>query len=124
MSRHRWWLISAAAIVAIWASAALGSYVYLHGMGYGESFEFPWLQLWIAIPYIYDDGWHGISTLKTWNWCLTGVVFSVGPGLLIGILTIRRWFDRRRQPAIYGDTGFANPREMRSGGITSSKDAF
>lgn len=117
-------LIPSIVLAAAWASAALGSYIFLSGLGFRDQFEFPWLQLLVALPYVYADGWGGIHTLRLWSWTLAGMVFACLPTFVLLMVVIRRYLDRRRQPSLYGKTGWADRGERRRGGIRTERSPF
>jgi hypothetical protein len=116
--------IPSCVLAVAWACAALGSYVFLSGLGFKDQFEFPWLQLWIAVPYVLHDGWHGLPTLRLWSWTLVGLVFAFLPTFVLVITAARRYLDRRRQPSLYGKTGWADRGERRRGGIRTERSPF
>jgi hypothetical protein len=124
MKHWRWGLVPLGLLLFGWGSLALGSYVYLRGMGYRDEFEYPWCQLWILIPYIIADGWRGLPSLMTWSWCLAGILSTLMPGVVTLILLFQRMTDRRRQPSLYGKTGWADRREMRRGGFRTDRSPF
>jgi len=124
MKHWRWSLAPLGLLLAGWASIALGSFVYLRGMGYREEFEFPWCQLWIVVPYIVAAGWRGLPSVATWSWCLAGIASALLPWVVGSILLFQRLTDRRRQPSLYGKTGWADRKEMQRGGIRSERSPF
>lgn len=124
MSHWKWGLLPLGLALAGWASVALGSYVYLRGMGYPEAFEYPWDQLWIVLPYIIDGGWQGLPSLTTWTWALAGTLTALAPWVALGIRAYQRLVDRRRQPSLYGKTGWADRPHMRRNGIRNDRSPF
>lgn len=101
---------------AVWIVAA--SALFCKGIGRSDLFVFPFLQ-WVefGLPY-----WHANWWIKLWV-CAGGLIpllFLVSGWIgLIGSLT-----GRKKQPNLYGSTGWASPAEMRQGGIKLEKDIF
>lgn len=122
--RWLWLLLPIGAFSLVWASAALGSYAYLQGMGYPNEFIFPWDQLWVALPWIIMDGWKGIGTLIVWEWVAVGFAAALLPWGFVASMLFRRVGGRKRQPDLWGSTGFATRREMERGGIKTKVKLF
>ena len=107
--------------LAIWASVALGSFVFLAEMGYSDEFEFPYNQLVIALPYIIGDGWH--AKMQTWTAVMMGIMAAIAPAAVIVSLIMRSVFVVP-QPPLFGRSAWATQAQMRRSGIRSFRRLF
>jgi hypothetical protein len=116
-------VVATGAVVAdVWGSLAVGSYVYYSGMGYLSDFGFPWTQIWHVVPAVIHEPWHGLPSLTTWLWLTAAVLAACFPSIILLRFGSVLFFKRRRQPLLYGETGWADAHEMRRNGVTISKD--
>jgi hypothetical protein len=119
-------LAGAAALIAGgWAWTAGASYIYLHGMGTLDYFEFPYNQIYEVIGYIWDNGApHGLIGVKVGIYLFLAIVAPLMP-ILLGIsLWWRSVTDSMRRPVLYGKTGWATIRQMKQRAINRRKDPF
>lgn len=105
-------LISAAA----WSLVASAIWCYLsHVCVAGQWWLLQW---WFELPY-----WKS-------NWYVTLLVVGSAIGASLTVLVILAgarlalWPRDRRQPNLWGETGFANRNEMQRGGIRSTRTPF
>lgn len=117
-------LVAGGGIAIMWSAAALGSYVYLTGMGYPGSFTFPWIQVWLVLPWLIDAKWAGMASVTAWMWEASGLICAVMPVVMAISLAVRRISDRRSRPRLHGETGWASRREMTDNGIRSDRNIF
>lgn len=98
-----------------WMAAA--SAIYCAGTGHMALYQFPYTQWLQAAPW-----WR----LNLWMTLWVGISAAL-PTLLMLLLiygAIRNAVTRGRQPNLYGETGWANRKEMRSNNINPRKEPF
>jgi hypothetical protein len=108
------WIAASIAVAAAWEVSA--SAIYCAGMGVWNLFLPPWDQWVIAAP------WMGYSPWVT-LWLVIG---ATAPTIMValclyGLIRHRLRADRR---ALYGRSRWAEPGEMRAGGIRQSRSPF
>jgi hypothetical protein len=113
-----------AVIATVWGSLAAGSYVYLAQMGYSDDFAFPWNQLIVALPYVLSDPWNGWVTINIWKCALFGIVAMIAPSVIVvGAIGFHIAFGRTvtGSSSLFGESSFADRKQMRRGGIKTSR---
>lgn len=112
---------SGVAIMAGWTVAS--SAILCWSTGQMSAFVFPWWQWWYGLAWFslpWRLGWLGDLAVAA-----SGGFTALLP-LAIAVLVVaaKRYQNRRRQPSLHGDTGFATPAQMDNGGFKSSKRLF
>jgi hypothetical protein len=117
--RVRLALICAAPFALAWGWSGAASAIYLHGKGFSDAFEAPWLQWWIALQYAIQDGFP--KTLGGWNEWIW-LTFGGGVPSLVVVGLVRLWWAHRSTvKPIYGKTEFAGRKEMQANKIASTR---
>lgn len=114
-------LICASPVAAVWGWSAAASALYLYSKGFGDAFEAPWLQWWIACRYAIQNGFP--KTLGAWNelvWLTAGAGF---PSLVLFGLA-RAWWGRCAKTPVYGQTDWASRKQMKANKISTTGRPF
>lgn len=109
----------ATVVAMIWAWSATASYIYLVMRGFSADFEFPWLQWWVALPYIVSAQLRSLDGL---NMVACFAFAGLAPSFVIagGIKTV--W--RSRREALYGSAEWTEKTKLRGNGLDTRRRPF
>jgi hypothetical protein len=105
------------ALVSAWLIAASRLFVLMGGLG--RYFPEPYTTWWLYVRQPTVEKWTKLYLAAS------GVVAGIPVLLLIvcGAGVALRWY-RHNRPALYGETGWAKPPDMRRGGISTDRAPF
>lgn len=109
--------VAVIALASAWLIAASRLFVLMGGLG--RYFPAPYTTWWLYAHQPMVDKWTKLDLAAS------AVVTGIPVLLLVvcGVGVILRWY-RHNRPALYGETGWAKPPDMRRGGITIDKAPF
>lgn len=114
-----------AAALIVWGWSAAASFIFLSMTGYGDDFDFPWVQWWIALPYMLHA--HPFRSLESFHRLFCFIFGGIAPMLVVAAFGFYRWRAYRlygRRLPLFGETRFAKPEELLERNVTRTRNLW